>query len=237
MPEMRLGYPEAGNGKTAYYEMLPLVMTTFMLPRFETRGNAITVNTEELLAKMPYSAFAVREPFTGFYEDGTQVTGFETALLVYDSETSSVRITSKIEYDDRGNGRRTVYPADVSDQGVSRDNRYAEAASIILRLYQALYGRKHRFIDKSVSRQVRRSEARPSGYREYIVIGEDSREYAKASRPSEIVRRLRRFHFVRQHPRTYKKTGKTVWVKSHSRGSIGNAAQVKDYRIGEPSNG
>jgi hypothetical protein len=95
-------------------------------------------------------------------------------------------------------------------------------------LIGALSNNSARYIEKPVSRQVRRASGFADGYREYIVIDKPTKEQrATAMRLSAVMRRHPRLHAVRGHLRHYK-TGLTTFVKPHARGK-GDMLQVKTY--------
>lgn len=103
-----------------------------------------------------------------------------------------------------------------------------EARLVLGRFAKYLDDRSARYIEQPTSRQVRRSMGVTSDYREYIIIPKErSERYASAHTRAEIIKRLRALHAVRGHMRRYK-SGKTVFVRPHSRGT-GDALQVKDY--------
>jgi hypothetical protein len=178
-----------------YFEAIrPRILTTFELPLSRALGEAGTVNPEQLVARMPFASFAVREPFDYIDTDGLCLRGVETVLLNL-AWNGKVIVVSRIDY---------TMPLVHTIYWPNEQSREADVLLTIAKLYAALYGRKHRFAEKPISRQVRRAESRPAEYREYIVVGRDSLAYERASPPSEIARRLRALHVVRKHDRTYK---------------------------------
>ena len=100
-------------------------------------------------------------------------------------------------------------------------------------LMESLSNNSARYIERPVTRQVRRASGFAEGYREYIVIRQPSKEQrTTALRLAAIMRRHPRLHAVRGHLRHYRKTGLVVPVAAHARGGNKDTfelLQAKNY--------
>jgi len=226
----RLAVPQSEDeAKNLYHTRLPQIITTFNMPHHTANLERISVDYRELFNRLPFGDFAIREPFTVNHKDAdVTVSGIEHLVVSLgdDNGTPTLTLVSHMRFNYPGGNYGSTY---VPNDPTTPINVQLASASLVLRLYEALYQRTHRFIEEPVSRPVRKSQGLPKAYREYIVIPRTDARYAGAIRGGEISKRLRTLHAVRGHPRTYR-TGETIWIKPHLRGS-GDLLQQRDYKI------
>lgn len=188
-----------------------------------------TVNIGTLFDRMPFGDFAVREPFSFDHPKTGRIEGVETTVVSRRAEDRTLTIITETRVLVDGLAKHMEY-GPYQDTTDARD--WDPNVVVVWELFSALYERTHRFLESIVSRQQRRAAGRPKEYREYIVVPRDDTRYEGAARGSAIAKRLRELHSVRGHPRTYKASGKTIWVASHLRGK-GDLVQAKDYVVTE----
>lgn len=99
------------------------------------------------------------------------------------------------------------------------------------RLLELLRDSRNRYIDKPLSRQVKRAMGiKVPNYHEYIIVDRrDIKPDDDAKRWSEIARRHPYLHAVRSHMRMLE-CGRLIQVRAHTRGK-GILFQVKDYKV------
>ena len=213
-------------------------LTTFELPKAEQHLERIGIDTKRIIQRLPFSNFFIREPFT-FHGDGAEagfargvvVDGVEE-LLVNRIDDTAIALVGHLTWLNHPRGGRVsrfiIWTGDADEDGSS--------ITVLNRLVNTLYERKHRFVDEPISRQVRKSEGRPAQYRSYIVVPRTDVRYVSAQRSSDIMKRMKALHAVRGHARTYRAErfvnvrGTTQWIDPHMRGT-GDALQIKDYRV------
>jgi len=207
-------------------------LTTFHMPLNVATMKPMEAEKQWLL-NFPFDTFAIVEPFItpGHFigPDCLDVHGFEECICRQD-ESGRITILSKFRYTIGPNAGRIIYSptSERQDEYSKNPGIYCE---LYHRFYKALYSRQNRFIEESVSRQVRRANKYPANYREYIVIPKEDVRYASAIHAATIVKRMKELHAVRGHLRTNWKTGqKNILVKPHTRGQ-GEALQAKEYIV------
>jgi hypothetical protein len=210
------------------YEVgLSQVVTAFQMPRHVTdmAGQRYTLSPDlaDLAARMPFANFIIREPWSLINVDGKKgqsLSGVDS--IFYIRRPDGIGFCGKRVY---ANGRVQYFLP-------GEDGPDDDPILMLVRLYRALYERKHRFVEQPVSRQVRRAMGQERGatYREYIVVPKDDVRYASGERPGAILKRLRALHAVRGHVR-HLKSGRVAFVKPHIRGKLGTALQPKTYLV------
>lgn len=240
---------------SAWDEELAKIITTFYLPVNVQTGKYETFRDSEIM-RLPFPCMRIVEPWAmppearremeaagqpGLdrrpgYEHllGVTFTGVAEYIFQSDDRPDAVGMLSRVTYRVPGMPDRVVYEPPLHDHERAKwtrkmvESAEGEALLVLARFHTYLDARDVRYVEQPATRQVRRSMGVSSDYREYIIIPKErSERYATAHTRAEIIKRLRALHAVRGHLRRYK-SGKTVFVRPHSRGT-GEALQVKDY--------
>jgi len=211
--------PIGGHAAQAeFYQSLPSVVTTFHLP---TRTMAMTDETRELsyaeVAAMPNLPYPVIRICQDSYQSG---------LLFCKTEIIAKRLMNVPLFQwslktIRQKDGKVAYLSNVSGKHLC-----LEIEELLQRLRDS---RHHRYLEKVLSRQVRRANDFSADYKEFIVIATPCKSDVPpgALRLSEMIRRIPQLHAVRSHLRKLP-SGNMTTVRSHTRGR-GEAAQFKDY--------
>ncbi|GAC1607122.1 MAG: hypothetical protein NVS3B3_09310 [Aquirhabdus sp.] len=138
-------------------------------------------------------------------------------------------------------GRVHVVYTPVYEEGTNKVQTFMGVMELVFRLVRLLKERRLRYVEREVSRQVRRAEGLAPEHKGYIIIRPDQPVAPNSIVLSkrDILRRVSKLHAVRatyrnEHLRQYK-DGKIVVVsgakvREHVRGS-GTHLQPKDYII------
>ena len=216
-----------------FHELLPLVKTTFTLPTAITDSEDIMTSGNEtglVDLYLPFDCFEIREPFKveGSVKDPRTLEGV-SSVVIHEIKDNDGRSMIEIAYElafSKPGIKYTYYP-DPSNFVKNREETN-HGVLILMQLLLLLDKKGTRYIQEQVSRQVRRHGGRHSDWKSFIVIPKTSYDKSLYERGESLSRIGIRLHSVRGHLR-HLSDGRLIFVRPHTRGSIGGAVQVKDY--------
>jgi hypothetical protein len=206
-----------------YRHLMPRVITAFHIPL--TPIDKVRVTEKEwadLLRTLPFPCIKIVTP-TQRVDPGESLS--KDMIIEIERSGNAVTVTWS-------NKVRVITDDFISDMySIPGDHPRAQPVDIVCRLLTLLRDSRNRYIEKPVSRQVKRAQGiKAPDYHEYIIIDRRDIKPEDDARPwKDISRRMPYLHAVRAHLRRLE-CGRLVQVRAHTRGK-GTLFQVKDYAV------
>lgn len=227
-------------GRHLFDTLRPHIVTTFYLepytasleePELIEHSDPAYAKLTEWLYALPFPCMRIVRSLVGPYCEAQGWRQLDTDVIITNLVKDNGKTTWAWAVKDTvihldGTRKSNYAPNEAVHWHNQRTNNVPASFIDLMRL---LGSRVHRYVERPVSRQIRRAEGFASSYREYIVIRrKDAAEHTgEILTLGQIIRRHPILHAVRGHIRKYR-SGLITTVRPHTRG-VGELFQVKDY--------